>query len=63
MPPAAQVLLGVPDLWDMRNGLLLCRSIERAFDNSELCFYRGDDGSLLVHVLNSQLLNSKAGPG
>ena len=50
--------LGI-DVWSARNGMLLCKPLERAFHNSQICFYEDDNGNLALRVLNSELRGKK----
>lgn len=46
------------DLFNVRNGLLLYESIEKAFDVKELCFlYNAFSTTLILHVISKDLLS------
>ena len=47
----------------VRNGLLLCRSIENAFDRQRVCFiYNALEGKFIFRVLDPALLTERAEP-
>ncbi|DBB01759.1 TPA: hypothetical protein ACH3X1_000378 [Trebouxia sp. C0004] len=56
---AVQEVLGFSCINDTRNGLLLAKPIEEAFDAGFLCFILGEDGEHRVHLLDARLCNVK----
>ena len=50
--------LGI-DVWSLRNGMALCKPLERAFDNSEICFFEDNTGNLVLHILEPKLRDLK----
>jgi hypothetical protein len=50
------LLMGFEDIHDGRNGLLLFKIIEWAYDTSGLCLIPDSYGDLRVHILNPELL-------
>jgi hypothetical protein len=57
MTPVAEKL-GI-DVWSLRNGMALCKPLERAFDNSEICFFEDNTGNLVLHILEPKLCDLK----
>lgn len=57
MKPVAEKL-GI-DVWSPRNGMALCKPLERAFDNSEICFFEDSTGNLVLHILEPKLCDLK----
>ncbi|DBA90046.1 TPA: hypothetical protein ACH3X2_004312 [Trebouxia sp. C0005] len=56
---AVQEVLGFSCINDTRNGLLLAKPIEEAFDAGFLCFILGEDGEHCVHLLDARLCDVK----
>ncbi|DBB00060.1 TPA: hypothetical protein ACH3X1_013917 [Trebouxia sp. C0004] len=56
---AVQEVLGFSCINDTRNGLLLAKPVEEAFDAGFLCFILGEDGEHRVHLLDARLYNVK----
>ncbi|DBB00070.1 TPA: hypothetical protein ACH3X1_013926 [Trebouxia sp. C0004] len=55
-----ELALGFSDIDDVRNGLLLWKPIEHAFDTAQMCFtYDTHSNSFVARVLNSALLTEK----
>lgn len=50
------LLMGFDDIHDNRNGLLMFKIIEWAYDTSALCLIPDSDGDIRVHILNPELL-------
>ncbi|DBA99022.1 TPA: hypothetical protein ACH3X1_014292 [Trebouxia sp. C0004] len=55
-----ELALGFSDIDDVRNGLLLWKPIEHAFDTAQMCFtYDTQHNSFVARVLNPALLTEK----
>jgi len=58
----APMLLGMKDLDSPRNGLLLLKPLEDAFDDSRICFsYDKLMDSFILHILDAEYLDKKVG--
>ncbi|PRP76631.1 hypothetical protein PROFUN_14916 [Planoprotostelium fungivorum] len=54
--------LKTDDINSVRNGLLLCRGIERAFDQQQICFIDAGPQGLILMVLDNNIRDDEAEP-